>query len=107
MTGWACGIAGCGGTFDDPEGLIRHQAVNHAACECRVCGETVPAGYLAIRHTFEEHSRAEFVRAYDANADAIRERERLLDVVEEQVDVQQLLSRLDAGGEEPVVSAGD
>jgi hypothetical protein len=107
MTPWACGIAGCGGTFDDPEGLIRHQAVNHPACECRVCGETVPAGYLAIRHAFEAHSRAEFVRAYAADADAIREREQLLDEVEAEVDVRQLLSRLDAGREEPVVSAGD
>ena len=107
MTPWACGIAGCGGTFDDAEGLIRHQADRHPACECRVCGETVPAGYLAIRHAFEEHSRAEFVRAYDADADAIREREQLLDEVEARVDVVRLLNQIGGSGEEPVVSAGD
>lgn len=107
MAPWACGIAGCGGSFDDPEGLIRHQAVNHPAAECLVCGETVPAGYLAIRHAFDAHSRAEYVRAYDADADAIREREELLDFVEERVDVQQVVSQLDGAGEEPAVSADD
>lgn len=106
MVSWACGIAGCGGTFDDPEALIRHQTVNHPACECRVCGETVPAGYLAIRHVFENHTRAEFVRAYDADSDAIRVRENLLDAIEDAVDVQGLLSQLDSA-EEPIVSAGD
>lgn len=107
MVSWACGITGCGGSFGDPEALIRHQAINHPACECLVCGETVPAGYLAIRHAFEEHSRAEYVRAYDADADAIREREALLDVIEGEVDVQQLVGQLDGTAEEPAVSAGD
>lgn len=107
MASWSCGIAGCGGAYGDLEALIRHQAVNHPASECRVCGETVPAGYLAIRHAFDAHSRAEFVRAYDADSDAIREREQLLELIEEEIDVQQLLGQLDAGGEEPVISAGD
>ncbi|MFB6353457.1 MAG: hypothetical protein ABEJ92_05170 [Halobacteriales archaeon] len=107
MTPWACGIGGCGGSFDDPVALIRHQAVNHPPSECRVCGETVPAGYLAIRHAFDAHTRAEYVRAYDADADAIRIREQLLDVIEERVDVHQLVSQLDGAGEESVVSAGD
>lgn len=107
MVSWSCGIAGCGGTFDDLVAVIRHQAVNHPESECRVCGETVPAGYLAIRHAFDAHSRAEYVRAYDADSDAIREREELLDLIEEQVDVQQLLGQIESAGEEPIVSAGD
>ena len=107
MGEWACGIAGCGSSYEQPGPLIRHQAVNHPDTECRVCGETVPAGYLAIRHTFEAHTRAEFVRAYDADSDAIREREELLDLVEEQVDVPQLLTQLDGTGDEHVVSADD
>ncbi len=107
MEPWACGITDCGGSFDDLEALIRHQASSHPACECRVCGETVPAGYLAIRHVFEQHTRAEYVRAYDADADDIRNREELLEVVEESIDVVRLVGQLDGGGEEPVVSAGD
>lgn len=107
MGGWACGISGCGGSFGEPEALIQHQAVNHPNCECRVCGETLPAGYLAIRHAFDAHSRAEYVRAYDADSDAIRERESLVELVESRVDVQQLIGQLENRGEEPVVSAGD
>ncbi|MDZ7701940.1 MAG: hypothetical protein U5J98_07650 [Halobacteriales archaeon] len=107
MGAWACGIAGCGGSFEQPSALIRHQAVNHAASECRVCGEQIAAGYLGIRHTFEEHTRAEYVRAYDADSDAIREREQLLDFIEEHLDVGQLVTQLEAGGEEPVISADD
>jgi len=107
MAPWACGIVGCGGTFDDPQALIRHQAGDHPPCECQVCGETVPAGYLAIRHVFAEHSRAEYVRAYDADADAIREREALLDLVEHEVDVNRLLGQLERSASAPIVSAGD
>jgi hypothetical protein len=107
MASWSCGITGCGGTFDDLEAVIRHQAVNHPDSECRVCGETIPAGYLAIRHAFDEHSRAEYVRPYDPDSHAIREREERLDPIEEQVDVHPLLSQLVGTGEEPIVSAGD
>ena len=107
MDQWACGIAGCGGTFDDAEALIRHQAEQHPAAECAVCGETVRAGFLAIRHAFEAHTRAEYVRAYDADSDDIREREELLRYVEGHVDVLRLVSQLDGSGEEPAVSAGD
>lgn len=107
MASWSCGIAGCGGTFDDLVALIRHQATNHPASECGVCGETVPAGFLAIRHAFESHSRAEYVRAYDAESDDIREREALLELVEEEVDVQHIVNQIEGASEEPVVSAGD
>lgn len=107
MGDWACGITGCGGSFDEPAALIRHQAVNHPGCECHVCGEVVPAGYLAIRHAFDSHSRTEYVRAYEADSDDIRLREELLDLVEGRIDVQRLVGQLDTTGEEPVVSAGD
>ena len=107
MEQWACGIAGCGGTFDGPEALIRHQANQHPACECAVCGETVPAGFLAIRHAFEAHTRAEYVRAYDADSDDIRDREELLNYVEDRVDVFRLVSQLDGADETPAASVGD
>ena len=106
MTPWACGIAGCGRGFESPEGLIRHQTADHPAHECRVCGETVAAGYLAIRHTFEEHTRAEYVRAYDADSDDIRAREELIELVETEVDVGSLIGKLEGDGE-PAVSVGD
>jgi hypothetical protein len=107
MDTWVCGIAGCGGRFEQPAALIRHQAESHPDAECQVCGETVPAGYLGIRHAFEAHTRAEYVRAYDADSDAIREREELIDLIEDHLDVHQLLSQIDDTGEERVVSADD
>ncbi len=107
MGAWACGITGCGASYEQPGPLIRHQAVNHPATECAVCGEPIPAGYLGIRHAFEAHTRAEYVRAYEADSDAIREREELLEVVEEHVDVPALVSQLEGGAEERVVSADD
>jgi hypothetical protein len=107
MNSWVCGIAGCGGSFEQPASLIRHQTEHHPDAECLVCGETVPAGYLGIRHVFEEHTRAEFVRAYDADSDDIREREELLELIEEHVDVQQLLGQLEGTAKERVVSADD
>lgn len=106
MTSWTCGIEDCGRHFDDPGRLIRHQTVDHPSCTCEVCGHVLPAGYLAIRHAFEEHTRADYVRAYDADADEIRVREQLLDLVEERVDVPALVNRIesDVG---PAVSVGD
>lgn len=107
MSKWACGIVGCGSAFDDPEALIRHQVRDHGRCECAVCGESHPEGYLAIRHAFESHTRAEYVRAYDADSDDIRERERVIDEIEDEVDLQSLLAQLDVDTEDPAVSAGD
>lgn len=106
MAPWTCGIAGCGRRFDGAEALIRHQVGDHPAADCRVCGETLPAGFLAIRHTFEEHTRAEYVRAYDANSDEIRIREQLLELVEEAIDVPGLLSQLDTDDDGSAVSVG-
>lgn len=106
MTTWSCGIEECARQFDGPARLIRHQAADHADCQCAVCGRTLPAGFLAIKHAFDEHTRAEYVRAYDADSDEIRVRERLIDEVEEQIDVNALRNRIQTEGES-AVSAGD
>lgn len=92
---WECGIDGCGAAFDDIESVVIHQANGHEKTECQVCGAVVPDGFLAIYHAFSEHSRAEYVRAYGANADEIRERENLIEEVEETVDIDALRKNLD------------
>lgn len=107
MTDWACGIAGCGAGFETAEDLISHQVTDHGECTCAVCGEARPEGFLAIRHAFSEHTRAEYVRAYDATSDDIRHRENVMELIEELVDVPSVLSRLDEETEDVAVSAGD
>ena len=96
MSRWACGIRGCGAAFDAAADAVVHQAAEHEPHECEVCGAVVPEGYFAIRHAFDEHTRAEFVRAYGADADDIRERERVKVAVEAEVDVEALAARVDA-----------
>lgn len=86
MPGWECGIAGCGETFATAEDLLVHQIDAHDPHECRVCGAVVPEGFYAIRHMSEEHTRAEYVRHYDADSDAIRVREAAKDAIEDAVD---------------------
>lgn len=105
MAPWVCGIVGCGEEFRNPEDLIRHQSTNHPRCECKVCGQSLPEGYLAIRHAFNEHTRAEYVRAYDADSDDIRLRERVKELIESHVDVPSLMNHLE--GDERTVSVGD
>jgi hypothetical protein len=83
MSRWVCAIEGCLGAFEDVETLLAHQKADHEAHTCQICGETVPAGFFAIDHAFEEHTRAEYVRHYDGDADAIRWRERILAAVED------------------------
>jgi hypothetical protein len=90
MSAWECAIIDCGSTFDSVEALLAHQVTDHESHDCEVCGETVPEGYFAVKHGFEEHTRAEYVRYYDGNADAIRERESMLDLVAEALDVDVL-----------------
>jgi len=107
MSHWACGIVGCGSVFETPEDLIGHQVNDHGVCTCAICGETHPEGFLAIRHAFAEHTRAEYVRAYDANSDDIRLREQVKELIESQVDVPSILSQLGVEGEDPAVSASD
>lgn len=91
MSAWVCGIAGCGSRFKDAEDLIHHQVATHGKCRCAVCGASLPEGFVAIRHTFTEHSRADYVRAYGATSDDIRHREHVMELIEEQIDVSTLL----------------
>ncbi|CAM2856033.1 MULTISPECIES: hypothetical protein [Halobacterium] len=86
MSGWKCAIAGCGSTFGTVEGLLAHQVTDHDAHTCEVCDETIPEGYFAIKHGLEEHTRAEYVRYYDGDAAAVREREEVLDAVNDALD---------------------
>ena len=63
MAAWTCAIEGCGERFDSTERLIEHQVEDHDSCTCKVCGESFPAGFLAIRHAFSTHTRADYLRA--------------------------------------------
>lgn len=95
MSSWRCGIIGCGVCFESPVELVLHQATEHDECTCAVCGESLPAGFLALRHAFTEHNRAEFVRAYGASSGHVRQRENVVEIIEERVDLPAVLSRLD------------
>ncbi|MCU4925607.1 hypothetical protein OB905_06355 [Halobacteria archaeon AArc-dxtr1] len=91
---WECGIESCEAAFDDVEDAIVHQATEHERRECKVCGSIVPDGYVAIRHVFSEHSRAEYVRAYGANSEDVRQREELLEDVREIADMERIADEL-------------
>mgnify|MGYP000368563423 CR=1 FL=1 len=95
MTGWECGISGCGATYGDVESLLAHQVGDHERHECDICGTVVPEGFFAIRHVFDEHTRAQFVRAYDADSDDVRERERVKADIEEIADLDRIVERVD------------
>ncbi len=91
---WECGIDDCEAVFEDVESAIAHQVDAHERLECGVCGTIVPDGYLAIRHAFTEHSRAEYVRAYGAGATDVRVREELLEEINEVLDEDRLTEYL-------------
>ncbi len=95
MPRWACGLEGCDAAFDAVEDAIVHQTTAHERHQCRVCGTVVPDGYFAIRHAFDEHTRAEFVRAYDADSDDVRERESIKAEIEETADLDSVVERID------------
>ncbi len=95
MARWECAISGDEATFDRVEDLIVHQATDHERIDCKVCGAVVPDGYFAIRHAFEEHSRAEYVRAYDASASEVRRREKIKEEIENIADIREVVDRLD------------
>ena len=98
---WECAIGDCGYATDDAEELLVHQASDHERHRCAVCGTTVPDGYFAIRHAFSEHSRAEYLRSYEADTDDIRVRERILTEIESVADVERALDRLGGDPEPP------
>ena len=95
MPQWECAIEGDSKVFDRVEHLIIHQATEHERIECKVCGAVLPDGYFAIRHAFDEHSRAEYVRAYDATSDEVRRREKIKEAVEEVADLKAVVKRLE------------
>jgi transcription initiation factor TFIIIB Brf1 subunit/transcription initiation factor TFIIB len=95
---WQCGIDGCGEQFGDAEQAIVHQTNEHERRECQVCGTIVPDGYFAIRHAFDEHTRAEYVRAYGADSEAVRQREQLKETIEREADLQRVVNRLNEEG---------
>ena len=91
---WACAIEGCDYGAGGAEKLLAHQADEHEH-RCAVCETVLPDGYFAIRHAFEEHSRVEYMQAYDADADDVRERESVVEALEAAVDVEAVVERLD------------
>ena len=97
MALWECAIGGGDEQFERVEDLIVHQSTAHERIECEVCGTVLPDGYFAIRHAFDEHSRAEYVRAYDATAKEVRRRENVKETIEEQADIREVIDRLEGG----------
>lgn len=97
---WSCAIRGCDVETERVDELLVHQSTDHERAQCGVCGAVVPDGYFAIRHAFEDHSRAEYVRAYGADANAIRRRETVLEAVESTADIDEVLARIDADVDE-------
>ncbi|WP_336361108.1 DUF7565 family protein [Haladaptatus sp. ZSTT2] len=98
MSPWECAIEGCGNQFESVESAAVHQATDHTHHECQVCGTVMPDGYFAIKHAFEEHTRAEYVRAYGANAADVRRREKILEDIESEVDLNEVLARIEQAG---------
>ena len=82
-------------TFGSVIDLVAHQARDHPPHTCRICEQVVPDGFIAIYHAFEEHNRAEYVKAYDASADDIRFREEVKTAIEERIDVSAVLEEVD------------
>lgn len=92
---WRCAIGDCDAGFSDVDSAIVHQTNEHKRHTCKVCGTVVPEGYFAIRHAFDEHTRAEYVRAYDADSSAVRERESVKEAVDAAVNLQSVVERID------------
>jgi transcription initiation factor TFIIIB Brf1 subunit/transcription initiation factor TFIIB len=97
MTRWECAIEGDDRQFDSVEDLIVHQSTDHERITCQVCGTVIPDGYFAIKHAFDEHSRAEYVRAYDASAGDVRRRESVKEAIEAAADMGEVIDRLEGG----------
>ena len=91
---WECAISQCDFSAGDAEELLVHQAEAHERHQCSICGTVIPDGYFAIRHAFSEHSRAEYLRNYEADTDDIRVREEVLKEVEAEADIQAVIDRL-------------
>lgn len=99
--GWGCGISSCSFVGETVTDLITHQASDHPPHTCKVCQRDVPDGFIAIYHSFEEHGRAEYVRAYDATPEDVRQREQVKTMVERQIDVPALLEKVSSENRTP------
>lgn len=97
--GWGCGIGDCTYFGDTVEELVTHQAHDHPSHTCKVCNREIPDGFIAIYHAFEEHGRTEYVKAYDASSEEVRQREEVKAMIEEHIDVPSLLQDLKSGPE--------
>jgi hypothetical protein len=95
---WECAIEGCGHRTDAADELLVHQATDHEPVRCEICGTRVPDGYFSIRHVFDEHSRAQYVRTYDADSEGIKHRRAVREEVEAAVDLEAVVERLNANG---------
>lgn len=98
---WECAIEGCGRRTEHVEDLLVHQANDHERHTCEVCGAAVPAGYFAIRHVFDEHGRAGYVRAYGAEAAHIRAREGIREAIEATADLDDVAGRIQGSVDVP------
>ncbi len=94
---WECAIRACDYRSDDVEEVLVHQAEAHDRHQCAVCGTVIPDGYFAIRHAFSEHSRAEYLRNYEADTDDIRLREEVLEEVEGAADIDAVVDQIESG----------
>ena len=91
---WECAIGDCEYLTDDVDALLIHQADTHARHQCAICGTVITDGYFAIKHAFSEHSRADYLRRYEADTDDIRVRENILKEIEAVADVKAVVERL-------------
>ena len=95
---WECAIEACGHRSDAADELLVHQATDHDPVRCEVCGTRVPDGYFAIRHVFDEHTRTQYVRTYDADAEAIKDRESIREALEAEADLEAVVERVNGDG---------
>jgi hypothetical protein len=102
---WECTIGGCEYATADAEELVVHQVNTHERHRCAVCGTTVPDGYFAIRHAFSEHSRAEYLRNYEADTDDIRLRETVRRELEDEANIEAIVRRLNGERQEATTEA--
>jgi len=93
---WECAIEGCGHRTDAAEDLLLHQATDHERVRCAVCGTTIADGFFALHHAFDEHTRTQYLRAYEADPDDIAHREAVLEAVGREADVEAVLAELRA-----------
>lgn len=91
---WECAIGACHYSTVHIDDLLIHQVKTHERHQCAICGTIVPDGYFAIRHAFTEHSRAEYLRNYEADTNDIRARESIIDEIEAVADIEKIVEQV-------------